>query len=93
MKSSRFVVDLTAPAAPLISNSEQTTTIKQFTVRGQKEAGSAVLQAGQVIVAANAQTSWSATVALAAGKNSLQFQAQDQAGHLEYPLCSLYHLL
>ncbi|EKD26309.1 MAG: hypothetical protein ACD_79C01266G0001, partial [uncultured bacterium] len=70
----------TSPAIPTLNN--VTTPAKQAsqTISGTKESGTAILLNGIVIIPVNNDTTWSYTLNLNEGKNSIFLQTKNQAG-------------
>ncbi len=67
-------------AAPAITSSLATTTASSLAISGSKPAGASVLINGQEVVSANSSESWSYTMSLSLGSNSLELIAMDTSG-------------
>ncbi|WP_275100520.1 fibronectin type III domain-containing protein, partial [Sedimenticola hydrogenitrophicus] len=80
-----FVIDQTPPAAPVVDSLPATTTVNQHTITGSKEPNSALWLNGVEVVGHTQSSSWSHTVALAEGPNTLSFIARDRAGNDSLP--------
>lgn len=82
-----FTTATNTPQVPFaVDPISQTTNATQIIVTGTKPAGYAVLLNGQVVVAANADTTWQVVVNVTGGENSLNFQAQAPNGTLTAPI-------
>ncbi|WP_275100433.1 right-handed parallel beta-helix repeat-containing protein, partial [Sedimenticola hydrogenitrophicus] len=80
-----FTIDQMPPVAPVVNEPPAVTNINQQLVSGTKEAYSAIQLNSQQVVSNTAGTSWSYTVPLATGLNTLSFTARDQAGNESVP--------
>ncbi|MCF6260340.1 MAG: right-handed parallel beta-helix repeat-containing protein [Gammaproteobacteria bacterium] len=76
-----FTVDQTAPADPVLDTIPATTSINNHTVTGTTESYSAIWLNGTKVVDNTVDTTWSYTVALTDGLNTLRFVAEDRAGN------------
>ncbi|MFA6194278.1 MAG: NosD domain-containing protein [Patescibacteria group bacterium] len=67
-------------AAPTITSSLGTTTAASLAISGSKSAGASVLINGQEVVPADNSETWSYTMNLSLGSNSLELMAMDSSG-------------
>lgn len=77
----RVTLDTVLPSEPVMSLPPEVTTTRTQVLSGTKEAGTAVLINGEVVVPTNDQTTWSATVTLQEGENRFVVQSVDRAGN------------
>jgi large repetitive protein len=76
-----FTVDLTAPAKPIINAIASPTKQTSLTVSGTKESGSYLYVNNSKIAAAYADTSWTSSLAINEGSNTITVFARDEAGN------------
>lgn len=88
----QFTVDTNAPAAPTVSGAPAATVEQTITVTGTREAGTAVLLNGALLLPEGISTSWSRTIALQPGANRLAFRLRDCAGNLGAELVRNVHV-
>ena len=74
-------LDTQPPARPTVAATPTVTTTTTYTLTGTKTAGTAILINGNVAVPFSDATSWSATVNLIEGDNTLVIVAKDAAGN------------
>ena len=79
---SYFTIDTTPPDAPEIDAVVSPTDAVTQAITGTKEAYAALIVDQETISEYTAQTTWSHTVTLAPGQNSIEFALQDRAGNI-----------
>ncbi|MBI4580506.1 MAG: hypothetical protein HY718_12435, partial [Planctomycetes bacterium] len=76
-----IALDLTPPATPTVTPPVSPTRSATQTISGAKEAGTAILIDGQLVVAPSPATTWSHTILLELGANHHTITARDAVGN------------
>ena len=83
--SSNFVVDTSAPEAPVVNPVTSPCYTPTQVISGSKEAYASIFINNLEMISHTSQTTWSYTTVLVSGENQMTFSAKDRAGNISGP--------